>query len=373
MRDQVIAVLERHLDLGNYRFSGDSNIKIKCPFHKGGNENKPSFSLNVDMGLFQCFTCHVAGSVKTLLRMLGVPRQTIDSETKSLKDLFDANLNALRHKRRTDCIGNDPFKAKFTLPELILAAYEVMPTRLIDDGFWPSTLQYCEIGFDRHNARITYPVRDIYGNLAGIVGGRAFDYQEPKYLVYAGKRKSRETGNTIPSNFGHWFDEDLQYEGYEFDNHDYLWGFDRVYPRLFFGKGEQTLVVAEGYKAAMWCIQCGWLNTVAMMGSSLSYRQKQLLLRVRSNRIVLFLDNDSAGREGTSKIAKDLHKVITGVLIARYPDDAHEECQPDDLNTEAVSSAIAGAVTYPNWRKEVHHGNWKPAPRRTESFPKQRQ
>jgi len=358
MRDQVIAVLERHLDLGNYRFSGDSNIKIKCPFHKGGQETKASFSINVDTGIFQCFTSHVAGTVKKLLSMLGLPKQTVDSETAGLKALFDANLNALRHRRRTDCINNNPFEAKHILPEMILSAYEFLPTKLVEDGFDPAILQYCEVGYDRFNNRITYPIRDLYGNLAGIAGGRVFDYQEPKYLVYLGKRKERDTGRVIPSNFGPWFDDDYQYEGYEFDNHDYLWGLDKVYPRLFFGKEPQTLVVVEGYKAAMWCIQAGWVNTVALMGSSLSYRQKQLLLRVRDNKIVFFLDNNQAGREGTRKIASELHKLINGVLIACYPDDAHEECQPDDLIPQAVSSAIAGAVTYPNWRKGQAHGNW---------------
>jgi hypothetical protein len=359
MRDQVIAVLERHVDLGSYRFSGDSNIKIKCPFHKGGNESKASFSINVDMGLFQCFTCHVAGSIKVLLKMLGLPKDVIDAETKDLKALFDANIAALRLKRNTDCIGFDPFRTKFELPEMILAAYERMPTKLVMDGFTPDILQYCEVGFDPHQQRITYPIRDLYGNLAGVVGGRALDHQDPKYLVYSGKRKDQQTGKTVPSHFGFWFDEDQKYEGYVFDNHDYLWGFDRVFPRLFFGKEEQTLVVVEGYKAAMWCIQCGWTNTVALMGSSLSYRQKQLLLRVRQSRIVFFLDNNEAGRKGTRKIVSDLHRLMDGVLIARYPSDAHEECQPDDLTPEAVSLAITSALDYPTLRRgEDVNGNW---------------
>lgn len=355
MRDQVIAVLERHLNLGNYRFSGDSNIKIKCPFHKGGNEAKASFSINVDLGVFQCFTCHVAGGIKQLLVLLGVPKSQIDSDTKELKAMFDANIAALQFKRRTDCVRQDPYRAKFELPEAILAAYELMPTKLVEDGFTPDVLRYCEVGFDRFNNRITYPIRDLYGNLAGVAGGRAFDYQEPKYLVYSGKRKDRLTGKTTPSNYGFWFDEDPQYDGYEFDNRDYLWGFDRVYPRLFFGKEQQTLVIVEGYKAAMWCIQCGWLNTVALMGSTLTYRQQQLLLRVRSNRIVFFLDNNDAGQSGTHKAAQTMHRMTTGVLIARYPSDAHEGCQPDDLLPEAVSLAISSAVSYPIWRKDHPH------------------
>lgn len=351
MRDQVISLLERHLDLGNYRFSGDSNIKIKCPFHKGGNESKPSFSINVDMGLFQCFTCHVTGTIKVLLKMLGLPKATIDAETAGLKELFEANLNALLYKRRNDCVSIDPFRAKMTLPEMILAAYEHMPTKLVSDGFSPDVMQYCEVGFDTTQNRITYPIRDMYGNLAGIVGGRAFDYQDPKYLVYSGKRVDRTTNKPIPSHFGFWFDEDHKYDGYEFDNHDFLWGFDRCYPRLFFGTEAQTLVIVEGYKAAMWCIQCGWLNTVALMGSRLSYRQKQLLLRVRGNNLVFFLDNNEAGIDGTRKITSELHKFIDGVRIARYPSDAHEGCQPDDLIPEAVSLAITSAQTYPEWRK----------------------
>jgi hypothetical protein len=349
MRDQVIAILEQHIDLGSYRFSGDSNIKVKCPFHKGGQETKPSFSINVDLGLFQCFTCHQSGTVKKLLALLGLSSSQVDTETRELKALFDANRFALAHKRRTDCVGIDPFKAPYVLPETIVAAYDLMPLSLVNGGFDPQILKYLEVGFDRHNHRITYPIRDLYGNLAGIVGGKALESQEPKYMVYEGKRQDRITGRKIPSHFGFWFDEDRQYDGYEFKNHEYIWGYDKFYPRLFFGKEVQTLVLVEGYKAAAWVLQCGFVNVGALMGSKMSYRQKQLILRLRGNDIVLFLDNNEAGWDGTEKIGSELHKLMPGVRIVRYPDDAHEGCQPDDLVPEAVSSAIANAVTYSNW------------------------
>ncbi len=332
---------------------------MRCPFHKGGQETNPSFSINLDLGLFHCFTCKASGNIPQLLTMLGMPKDQVDLETKDIRSTLEENRLRLLWKRRAKYRISDPMRAQIILPEKILKPYELCPLNLVNYGLRSDWLQYMEIGFDRLNQRITYPVRDLYGNLAGVVGGASVAGQYPKYKVYKGRWKS-PSGEEIPSDYGPGFEED--YPDYSFENHDHIWNYYRVYPRLFFGKEEnQTLIIVEGYKACIWLLQNGHWNTVALMGSSLSDRQFELLYRLRVN-FVLFLDNDEAGWVGNEKIGKKLYLANPGVNIAQYPSDA-EDAQPDDLSPSELTTAIHSAQHFPQYIKEKKYGiNGRTAP-----------
>jgi len=80
MQDYIIDLVRRYVD-DRIRKSGASNVACRCPFHKGGQEARPSFSVNVELGVFNCYTCHESGTIPTLLTMLGLPPETVDRET----------------------------------------------------------------------------------------------------------------------------------------------------------------------------------------------------------------------------------------------------------------------------------------------------
>jgi DNA primase len=321
-------------------------MSLRCPFHKGGKESTPSFSVNITNGVWQCFTCKASGSLPKLLRQLGLRSEVIDAELKDIRGELDANRERLKWKKKSEIVNRDPFLATTILPEVLLRPYEFCPTRLTEVGFSAAWLHYMDVGFDRVNNRIIYPIRDVYGNLAGVSGGATIAGQYPKYKVYQGRRTDPQTQRLVGSDFGPWFDE--LYPEYVFHNHHYLWNFDQIYPRLFFGKGVQTLIIVEGFKACLWLLQNGYPNTVALMGSSMSERQSSLLHRLRVD-VVLFLDQDDAGRKGTKKIAQDVRKFQTGVRVAHYP--YAEDCQPDDLTPAEVAASIEGSLMYSHWLK----------------------
>lgn len=349
MREEVLSLVEKYLGKGH--FSGDANVQVRCPFHKGGQESRPSFGINVTNGIWQCFTCKLSGSLPKLLKLLGLPRNIVDLELSGIRDALDANKRSIEWKKRTQWKLTDPVLAETVLPETILRPYEWCPTSLINAGFSPEWLQWMDIGYDRNNNRITYPIRDIYGNLAGISGGATIAGQYPKYKVYQGRRKDKD-GNMVGSEYGPWFDE--QYPDYVFKNHRYLWNFDQVYPHLFFNQDkEQYIIIVEGFKACLWLLQNGWSNTVALMGSVMSDHQRNLLHRIQA-RVILFLDNDTAGRDGTNSIALQVQQFEPRVYIAQYP--YAEDCQPDDLSYAELVAAIQGAETYPQWRKRYVDG-----------------
>lgn len=365
MRQQVLNLVERYLGRGH--FSGEENVSVRCPFHKEGKETRPSFSVNVTNGIWQCFTCKVTGSLPKLLRALGVPRHKIDLELKDIRGELEANKRAIEWKKKAKWQLKDPFLAETILPETLLKPYEWCPLNLVNAGFDQQWLHWLDIGFDRINNRVMYPIRDVYGNLAGMSGGTVIAGTYPKYKVYQGRHIDPLSGKEIGSDYGPWFDE--MYPDYVFHNHNYLWNYDQVYPRLFFGKDPEPLIIVEGFKACIWLLQHGYQNTVALMGSSMSDHQRNLIHRVAAP-IVLFLDNDEAGRDATDEIARVLGKIQPGVTIAQYPAEAD---QPDDLSPEGISAALSGKETYPNWKRRTGHVNARAQKRRQQHEQRQGQ
>lgn len=347
MRDYVIDIIQRHVS-DRIKKSGEGQILVQCPFHKGGQERKPSFSVNVDEGLFHCFTCHESGNIPMLLRQLGLPAHSIDAEIAPFKDQLAASRAMKKLKKEAAFIANDPFRASTVLSEAIISGFQWCPTQLTQAGFSWEWLQYLQIGVDRRNQRITYPIRDIYGNLAGFSGGATMAGQNPKYKVYRGKTKSFDGAHVIPSDYGEWFDD--EYPQYEFQNHDYIWNYDKVYPRIKFSQEVETIIVVEGFKACIWMLQHGFRNTVALMGSYLSERQKQLLLRVNAN-VLLFLDNDEPGINATQNIGNILLRSIPAVWHVEY-EKHHDGCQPDDLDTNFLRNMVNNPRRFRRQKKD---------------------
>ena len=327
---------------GSFRPSGAGNWQTTCPFHKGGQERTPSFSIHPEKGTWHCFTCHEAGTLKNLLFRLNVPRATIDAELKFIQPILDAQRANWKIEKDNTFQKGNPFKADYVLPEAILGAYDYCPYGLVTKGFDPSLLQRLQIGFDPYNQRITYPLRDMYGDLAGIVGGKTLDWQQPKYKVYEGSKK---IGNQVKAgDFGQWFDG--EFPTYRCENHDFLWNYHEVYPRVAgVSDPDATVFIVEGFKACMWMLQCGYLNTVALMGSYLSERQRQMLEWLGVN-IYLFLDNDEAGRRATLKVGHLLKRPMNWrIRVVTYP-PGHDRTQPDNYTQEWLNWMIGNSRSF---------------------------
>lgn len=58
--------------LKNVKKKGNS-IQANCPFHKGGNEKKPSFSVDLKTGRYKCFACEEEGNyIKFISQMKNI-------------------------------------------------------------------------------------------------------------------------------------------------------------------------------------------------------------------------------------------------------------------------------------------------------------
>lgn len=335
MRDLVLDTLTKHLRY--IKTSGPNNVGGPCPFHKGGMENKPSFYMNTKNGVFYCHSCHASGGFATFLKMVGLRRDQIDILLEGIK--FESAEQVERKRFRED-VSRTPHR----LNEALMGVFQYCPTDLVKSGFDEKLMKKLEIGFDKEQMRIIFPIRDLYGNLAGLSGRTVVD-DYPRYKVY----KSDDILPYAPDDP----ETIARYQSYDIKSHNYLWNMHRLYPQLFFGDDLDALVIVEGYKACLWLIQHGIENTVAMQGSHLSWAQERILSRFDCT-FILFLDNDKAGKNGMSNMGDRLIRRGATVLFCVYPNEYDEGAQPDDLDEETILSVLDTATTFRHWRQICH-------------------
>ena len=312
--DAVHTLVKKHVQRA--RPVGDGEISGLCPFH---NDTTPSFYINEKTGLWICHAYCGGGSLGSFLRRVGYSRGRVDKFLAPLK----SQLQQVGTKKRK--IGTDPFRAEVSLPEAHLGCYETSGNALdalVRYGFDPELLKEHEVGYDRVHERITFPIRDLYGTLAGISGRATKAGQFPKYKVYRQEL-------------------DGFYPGYRLEKSRHLWNMDRVYPRLYrSNEKDQKIVVVEGFKACLWMVQSGFKNTVALMGSSISEAQVAQVHRLGVP-VIIFLDNDDTGRNKSQTVARLVHGPIKDVRVVSYP--FREFAQPDSFDSDELATLLQQA------------------------------
>jgi len=179
---------------------------------------------------------------------------------------------------------------------------------LTQRGISPATAQLFGVGM-YHGAgflagRCVIPIRDENSLLVAYVG-RAVNGEEPKYRFPAGFRKSRV-----------------------------LFNFDRAMQT-----GGNKVILVEGFFDALKVHQAGHPAVVALMGSSFSQRQSELLLS-RFASVTLMLDGDEPGRRAAEYIVQ--------LLTPKVPVNKVElpnRSQPDQLSSSEIDVLVGPA----NW------------------------
>ena len=318
--EEVRAIARSFLE--NVKASGPESLQATCPFHTIGERVTTTFSMSLTRGVWFCFSCHEAGNLQTFLKKLGVPRTLVELKYRYLIEELERSRPALPDPIRTQILSRDP------LPEALLGVFDMAPLELLNAGFTEETLRHFDIGYDEKNYRMTFPLRDLHGQLVGISGRTIYDEIQPRYKIYDWEYTlwglpKRETPRAA-----------------------LLWNAHTVYPKIFFVSRPKVILV-EGFKACMWVHQAGYKNTIALVGSFLTYEHQWILERMGAD-VYVFLDNDPAGWKGRDYIGKTLSKTLT-VNIVEFPVEVH---QPDALGHEAVHRAIEGAQEYTRWSIE---------------------
>lgn len=328
-QEEVLAIAHRYL--ANAHKSGNDNISSTCPFHPMGERITTTLSMSLSRGVWFCFSCHERGNLQAFLKKMGVSYREMETSYQFLIEELERTRPAPPDPLRVKVLSDNP------LPEGLLGIFDRCPSQLVEDGFTEETLRSFDIGFDEHNMRVTFPLRDLYGKLVGISGRTVYDDVKPRYKIY--DKEYPIWG--VPAR-----------SQQDAARGAILWNAHNVYPEIFFGRQPKVCLV-EGFKACMWVVQAGFKNTVALIGSFLTWEHQWILERMGAE-VYVFLDNNPAGWKGRDYIGKTLSKTLT-VKIVEYADD--EVQQPDGMSQEEVLKAMQIAEDYTIWTMRTQEGN----------------
>jgi DNA primase len=99
---------------------------------------------------------------------------------------------------------------------------------------------------------------------------------------------------------------------------------------------ESVAVVVEGFFDCMKVYQAGLRSVVALMGAVL-YRSPERALTERFRQVVLMLDGDATGREGSRIIADRLRRHCA-VRVVHLPTNV----RPDQLSAQRIREILGG-------------------------------
>ena len=304
-----------------FRNNGE-NIQTNCPFHKNGQERKPSFGVNGEIDKCHCFACGWSGTIEEMIselygyqddgkfgkRWLIKRFNTVEIETRpnimegfngrdnnnfTNVDITDANssVSIFRQHMQQDK-SSKRYSGEITEEEL--DKYRYIHPYMYERGLTDKIIERFDIGYDRERKEITFPVRDIEGRCVFIAG-----------------RSTERKFFRLPKGR----DKPL-YQG------------DRFTTGIY-----RTAYITESF---LNCLTCWKYNkpAMAMIGTG-NQKQYEILNKLPVREYILAFDPDEAGRKATERFRKNVHGKIIKELV--YPDDRDiNDLQEEFLNCKII-------------------------------------
>jgi DNA primase len=301
-----------------------------CPLpNHNGKKNSPSFSANLEKGIFQCFGCGAKGNVLDFAAKMqntdpknGPALHTIAVE---LQKRFCPGLGGNpQTKEKIENESDEPEER--SLPTIVnapldfeLKGLNCVHPYLLNRGFLQETINYFGLGFCSRGYlknRLAIPLLDHEGKLVGyagrVVDDSTINEDTPRYR-FPGERK--RDGNI-----------------FEFRKTLFL------YNGFRFKTPVDNLIVVEGFTSVWWLHQNQLANVVGVMGSDCSERQGQLIVSLvkPDGRVWLMPDGNEAGE----RCAQALFRQVASHRFVRWV-KLEKDMQPTDLATATVKQCFA--------------------------------
>ncbi len=327
---RIEQVLEHYGLLDKFKRSGDS-LSGPCPIHKGTNPTQ--FRVSLSKNVWNCFSeCkHGGNTLDFIARMENI---SIHAAAQKAIEWFHLDPDAMSADSGEDAPQSQEVPRTESAPrprpvsEVASASDNGAPNKplkfrldklqsdhpyLAERGLTPETIKAFDIGFCSKGMmadRIAIPIHNPAGLLVAYAGRYPGEPGEdtPKYKLPQGFRKSLE-----------------------------LFNIDRAVKE----PSEKPLVIVEGFFGCMNLHQHGCRKVVALMGSTMSTAQEELIRKHTNgqSQVIVMLDEDDAGRAGREDIAVRLARLLF-VKVHTFEQEGH---QPEKLSAEEVIELCGGA------------------------------
>lgn len=257
-----------------FRQSGSDNIMTTCPFHKGGQERKPSFGISKVDGVCHCFACGWTGSFTEMISAVfgyddngSYGEKWLSRNFLSLSVEMRKPLNLQLSRGVSQRVQRVP---GFTEKEL--DSYRYIHPYMYERGLTDEIIEEFDIGYDARSSAITFPC-----------------YYADGFPAFIARRSVK-----------------TKYFNYPEDVEKPVYAADRFYRQQY-----EFAVICESVFNALTCWKWG-LPAVALLGTG-AQEQYSILRNMPVRKFILGLDPDEAGRKGSAKLRQQLErsKIIT--------------------------------------------------------------
>lgn len=282
------------------------NYMVCCPFHKEGQERKPSMGILKSDGTCHCFACGWVGSISEMISncfgyddmgVFGSKWLIKNFLTLQVEERKDIELDVERkNSRNSNSISNSNYSGYIGDEELDKYRYThpYWAKRGITDEY---IIELFDLGYDKETDCITFPIRDIDGNCLFIARRSV----RTKYFHYP---------NGVSKPLYGLYELNLKYK-------------ECVEHRLPFNYFPNEVIVCESMLDALTCWQYGrYAVALNGLGNDLQFKQ---LKEMPCRHLILATDNDDAGMRARMNIAYNVNnKLITQYVLPEGKKDINE-------------------------------------------------
>lgn len=286
----------------------NKDVQVCCPYHKEGQEKRPSAGFRKKDGLFHCFTC---GEVHSLPEVIShcfgkndnglfgwswLLKNYVTAEREDRKDVeITFERDSVSHKG--SILDNSNSNQPTYVSEEELDSYRYTHPYMYKRKLTDDVIERFDIGYDKNTRCITFPVRDINGKTLFIarrsVVSKFFNYpqgvEKPLYGLYELNATKMINGHPV-----------------------------HILPSF-----PKEIIVCESMLDALTCWVYG-KYAVALNGLG-NYLQFEQLRNLPCRELILATDNDEAGAKARERIRKHVrNKIISQYDYDSFPDGAKD-------------------------------------------------
>lgn len=325
-----------------------------CPFHE---DHSPSMSVSSEKQIYKCFSCGATGNVFTFVEnylnisfyeAVGVVAEKIgmsfsaskvkkkETKFKEEYDLMDFVLKLYQNNLSTK--EGEQATSYLQKRGLLVEAIEDFSIGLSLDKNMLSTIlekknyskkMLVDLGlssekdgktYDIFQNRIMFPIHNLDGQVVGFTARCYLKDEIPKYL------NTKET--------------------YIFKKGNILFNYHRALNAI---RTQKQVIVVEGNMDAIRMYASGIKNVIALMGTSLTKDQIEVLKKLRS-KVILMLDNDNAGEVATISIGSTLEEHKIPFSVVRLSGEKDPDSYILQNGTETMLNNIKNAISFVDFK-----------------------
>lgn len=366
IKDEVINEIRNNADIVDIVSSylplsiKGKNYVAMCPFH---DDHNPSLIVSREKQIFSCFTCQTSGNVfkfvmeyeqvsfpeaiKIIANKIGYDLK-LDNELVNEDKVNRGNLEIYNYAMKyyaNNLITSDGFEARDYLEKRgidlnIIKEFNLGLALNLKDAFYKLSLKknwdidkLDQLGlinkvdaniYDTFINRIIIPIHNLKGEVVAFTG-----------RIYHNEDNSAKYLNTKETEI--------------FKKSEILFNY---YNARKYIKDSHTLILVEGNMDAIKMSAKGFKNVIALMGVFLSKTQINIIKRLNC-KVILMLDNDSAGLDSTLKNGTLLNNEKIDTYVVRLSKAKDPDEYLEKFGIEAMENNIKHALKFMDFKLET--------------------